>query len=66
MLRTYTSQVDEPSLKLETVRQRLATAAKLWTRRSQTRRALAALNDDELRDIGLTRDDVRREIAKPF
>lgn len=37
-----------------------------WSARSRQRRTLASLNDTALRDIGLTRDDVRREIAKPF
>ena len=37
-----------------------------WSQRSRQRRTLASLNDTALRDIGLTRDDVRREVAKPF
>jgi uncharacterized protein YjiS (DUF1127 family) len=66
MLRTHTSQVGELRLHHRLTRQQLKTVAKLWLRRSRTRRALAALSDYELRDIGLTRDDVRKEIAKPF
>jgi uncharacterized protein YjiS (DUF1127 family) len=48
---------------------RLAAAGRmvwLWMERSRQRRALAALNDHLLRDIGLTRDAVRRECAQPF
>ena len=60
------SRVDVSGLHREPIRRRLEAVGKLWLRRHSTRRALAALNDDELRDIGLTRDDVRREIAKPF
>jgi uncharacterized protein YjiS (DUF1127 family) len=37
-----------------------------WMERSQQRRALAELDDRLLRDIGLTRDDARRECASPF
>ncbi len=37
-----------------------------WSARSRQRRALEALNDAALRDIGLTRGDVRREVSKPF
>lgn len=34
--------------------------------RGRQRRALAALTDDQLRDIGLSRSDVAGESAKPF
>lgn len=34
--------------------------------RYQQRLALAELDDALLRDVGLTRDDVRRECAQPF
>ena len=34
--------------------------------RSRQRRALAQLSDAMLQDIGVTRDDVARESAKPF
>jgi uncharacterized protein YjiS (DUF1127 family) len=34
--------------------------------RARQRRALSLLDDHLLRDIGLTRDDVADEIAKPF
>nr|WP_298682765.1 DUF1127 domain-containing protein [uncultured Dongia sp.] len=34
--------------------------------RARQRRALARLNDFDLRDIGLTRRDVEDETAKPF
>jgi uncharacterized protein YjiS (DUF1127 family) len=47
----------------------LATLA-AWVResaeRSRQRRALARLNDFDLRDIGLTRRDVEVETGKPF
>jgi len=35
-------------------------------RRARQRRDLAALSDYHLRDIGLCRSDVAREIGKPF
>jgi uncharacterized protein YjiS (DUF1127 family) len=38
----------------------------LWLVRVQSRRDLAMLSDHMLRDIGLTRGDVERELMKPF
>lgn len=37
-----------------------------WRRRARSRAELAALDDRTLRDIGLTRVDLWREIDKPF
>ena len=37
-----------------------------WHGRWQQRRCLARLDTRMLRDIGLTRDEARREIRKPF
>jgi len=37
-----------------------------WRRRSRSRQELEALSDATLRDIGLTRCEVHREIRKPF
>ena len=37
-----------------------------WTERSRQRRQLAELDDAALKDIGLTRTDVRTEADKPF
>ena len=34
--------------------------------RSRQRRALSGLNEAMLRDLGLTRGDVAREVEKPF
>ena len=46
----------------------VACASWLWTcaERSAQRRALAELDDDRLRDIGLTREEAQAEAAKPF
>lgn len=38
----------------------------VWQRRYLERQALANFDDHRLDDIGLTREDVAREIAKPF
>ena len=38
----------------------------VWQRRYLERQALANFDDHRLQDIGLTREDVAREIAKPF
>lgn len=43
----------------------IASLASIIERRRQ-RRSLANLTDHRLRDIGLTRDDVKREIKKLF
>jgi len=37
-----------------------------WTERQRQRHALAALDDRLLADIGVTRYEVAREVAKPF
>jgi uncharacterized protein YjiS (DUF1127 family) len=37
-----------------------------WVERSRQRRALDRLDDHLLRDIGLTRGEVRRECTNPF
>lgn len=39
---------------------------RLWIRVAGERRALAELDARALRDIGLSREDARREIARPF
>jgi len=37
-----------------------------WVERGRTRRALALLDERQLRDLGLSSTDQRRESAKPF
>jgi uncharacterized protein YjiS (DUF1127 family) len=39
---------------------------KVWWRRMQDRRTLATMNDQSLRDIGITRYDAFYEASKPF
>ena len=38
----------------------------VWCERRRERRDLASLNDQILRDVGLTRADIEREYRKPF
>ena len=38
----------------------------VWQRRYQERQAMAVFDDHRLDDIGLTHEDLAREIAKPF
>jgi uncharacterized protein YjiS (DUF1127 family) len=45
---------------------RIASEIREWRRRSRDRRALAAMSDRSLRDIGLTRYDADWEASKPF
>jgi uncharacterized protein YjiS (DUF1127 family) len=42
------------------------TTALEWQERARQRRRLAELDDRMLKDIGLTRADVSREVEKPF
>jgi len=45
---------------------RIARTLVEWRARAMDRRALAMLDDHLLRDIGLSRADVEREVSKPF
>jgi uncharacterized protein YjiS (DUF1127 family) len=38
----------------------------MWIERARQRKALAGLDDHQLRDIGVTRLDAARECEKPF
>ncbi len=44
----------------------IITTLGVWQERARQRQALRELDDRMLRDIGLTRSDVYREISKPF
>ena len=44
----------------------LRTAFAQWRERARSRRALRALDDRELWDMGLTRSDAEFEASKPF
>jgi uncharacterized protein YjiS (DUF1127 family) len=48
------------------VRRRMLALIRLWQRRLRERRALAAMDDRGLRDVGLTRYDAHYEASKPF
>ena len=48
------------------VRRRVLVLIRLWRRRLRERRALAAMDDRGLRDVGLTRYDAYYEARKPF
>jgi uncharacterized protein YjiS (DUF1127 family) len=45
---------------------RMAHMVWVWHSRAESRRTLSMLSDHVLRDIGLTRADVDREVMKPF
>jgi uncharacterized protein YjiS (DUF1127 family) len=66
MFRIHMTSVDDARAHRYSILQRLETVVHVWLRRHRTRRVLAALNDYELRDIGLSRDDARRETGRPF
>jgi len=44
----------------------MARTLRLWRARSRERQQLAAIDGRDLRDAGLSRYDVERELAKPF
>ena len=52
--------------RLKTMLKPVFTTLRHWRRRSRERAELARLDDRMLRDIGVTRCDVWREINKPF
>lgn len=37
-----------------------------WDQRRKAANTLARLNTDQLRDIGLSRDDIKRDYSRPF
>lgn len=45
---------------------KILTTLALWQERAAQRHHLADIGEPQLKDMGLTRDDVRREAAKPF
>jgi uncharacterized protein YjiS (DUF1127 family) len=45
---------------------RIIGALSVWRARARQRGSLAALSERDLRDIGVTRVEQRRECAKPF
>lgn len=63
---TIASPTSSPSFGLPPWARRVTHVLARWIERSHQRRQLAALNDAALKDIGLTRSDVRIEIEKSF
>ncbi len=43
-----------------------ARVALTWRHNAVTRHQLTQLDDDQLRDVGITRQDASREAARPF
>ena len=70
MSRTASNQIALPTIaSLPPVSRLLVSAALLlarWEDRRRSRIALQRLNDQQLKDIGLTGGTVSAEIAKPF
>ena len=66
MLRTHMLSIGEHRTGRQILLQWLEAVAHLWLRRRRSRRALAVLNDYELRDIGLTPEDASKETGRPF
>jgi uncharacterized protein YjiS (DUF1127 family) len=65
-LRRHGANEAPAQLKGETLLGRYLFTLETWRRRYRARRALGALDDSLLRDIGLTRSKADRESAKPF
>jgi len=38
----------------------------IWLKRARERRELASLDEAQLRDVGLNRETIQREVEKPF
>jgi uncharacterized protein YjiS (DUF1127 family) len=64
--RTYSTW--RPAVRHQPIRPLAATFALIadWTARVRQRRALAGLDDQMLRDVGITRVEAARESEKPF
>jgi uncharacterized protein YjiS (DUF1127 family) len=45
---------------------RLIGRLRTWFKRMRERRDLADLSDTQLRDVGLSREVIKREVEKPF
>ena len=56
----------QPAIGLTACSIRATAAVQRWRERGRQRRALQNLNDDMLKDIGLSRCDVYRESSKGF
>jgi uncharacterized protein YjiS (DUF1127 family) len=48
------------------LRPRLIALLRGWLKRARERRELTNLSDAQLRDVGLNRDAIKREVEKPF
>ena len=61
-------QSDDPGLtaRAATAAGSLVRTLRLWRARTRERRAFTNVDERELRDLGLSRYDVQRELAKPF
>lgn len=55
-----------PSLALSAPLGALRALLREWRHRSRSRRELAELDEHLLKDVGITRDQARTEIDKPF
>jgi uncharacterized protein YjiS (DUF1127 family) len=55
-----------PRAKLSPVLYRLIDTMGIWTARWRQRQALAELDDHLLDDVGLSREQARRDASKPF
>jgi len=49
-----------------TLARSIARTLRLWRSRARERRVFPVLDDRDLNDMGLSRWDVERELAKPF
>lgn len=66
MLRPVMHQHKDRTRLLQQVLTKIGSELGEWRRRSRDRRALAAMSERSLRDIGLTRYDATYEASKPF
>jgi uncharacterized protein YjiS (DUF1127 family) len=65
-VRRYTQSRHQQTASRKDVMHGLAKRAYLWVQRSRQRSLLSELDDERLRDLGLSKKDVARECAKWF
>jgi uncharacterized protein YjiS (DUF1127 family) len=62
----YHSSRQGPAARANAAGRAVLDTLRLWRARSRERRAFAIVDERDLRDLGMSRWDVERELSKPF